>query len=181
MNRRFLLTTTAATLLTGSIFKSVSAQEVPKVENPVINDLILGSPDATVEILEYASFTCPHCATFHQNFFKPLKAEYIDTGKVRFVFREFVRHRFDIWASLLARCGDGIRYEGISKMLLEQQAQWTAGGDPATISANLKQMGKIIGFPSHFPGISSLRISFDLVFAGKCHFAFHPRNTTSFH
>lgn len=146
MNRRFLLTTAAAALMTGGMFTSAFAQDAASTDAPVVEDLVLGSADATVEILEYGSFTCPHCATFHEAFYKPLKAEYIDTGKVRFVYRELVRNRFDIWASMLARCGDGIRYEGISGMLFEQQTEWTAGGDPATMSANLRQMGKIVGF-----------------------------------
>lgn len=146
MNRRFLLTTATAALVAGAMYTPAFAQEAEATDGPVVNDLVLGSADATVEIIEYGSFTCPHCATFHSAFLKPLKEEYIDTGKVRFVYRELVRNRFDIWASMLARCGDSVRYEGISDLLFEQQSAWTAGGDPATISANLRQMGKLVGF-----------------------------------
>lgn len=127
------------------LVSAANAQETTG-EAPAVNDMILGSADAPIEIIEYGSFTCPHCAAFHEGFFTPLKAEYIDTGKVRFVYRELVRNRPDIWASMLARCGDGLRYEGISGLLFTNQSEWVGSGDPATIVGELRKMGKVVGY-----------------------------------
>ena len=69
-----------------------------------IPDMILGDPEAPVEVIEYASYTCPHCASFHANQYKELKENYIDTGKIRFVYREVYFDRFGLWASMIARC-----------------------------------------------------------------------------
>jgi protein-disulfide isomerase len=122
------------------------AQEVTAdAPAPAIVDMVMGSEDAKVVFLEFGSFTCPHCAAFHQDVLTPLKRDYIDTGKVKFVYRELVRNRVDIWASMLARCGGDMRYFGISDMLFTQQADWSASGDPATIAAELRKLGKVAG------------------------------------
>mgnify|MGYP001056890612 CR=1 FL=1 len=73
-------------------------------EAVMIEDMVLGSPDAPVEVIEYASFTCPHCGTFHLNVLPQLKADYIDTGRVRMIYREVYFDRFGLWAGLVARC-----------------------------------------------------------------------------
>ena len=76
-------------------------------------DMVHGSATAPVTIVEYASMTCPHCAAFGQNVFPMLRSKYIDTGKVRFVFREFPLDIKAAAASILARCignGDSEKY-----------------------------------------------------------------------
>ena len=67
-------------------------------------DIVLGKADAPVTIIEYASMTCPHCATFNKTTYPALKTKYIDTGKVRFIFREFPLDELAVAASMLARC-----------------------------------------------------------------------------
>jgi protein-disulfide isomerase len=87
-------------------------------------DMVLGSANAPVTIIEYSSMTCPHCATFAENVFPMLQAKYIDTGKVRFVSREFPLEFKAAGASLLARCiaaGDGSRYFEATAMFFKQQ------------------------------------------------------------
>ena len=107
-----------------------------------IPDMILGDADAPVTIIEYGSYTCPHCASFHENQFQSLKADYIDTGKVKFIFREVDFDRFGLWASMIARCGGDMRYFGIHDILYSTQTDWIAGGqDPALIAANLRTIG----------------------------------------
>ena len=64
-------------------------------------DFSLGSPDAKVKLVEYASFTCPHCAHFHDTVFGQLKTDYIDTGKVHFTLREVYFDRYGLWAALI--------------------------------------------------------------------------------
>lgn len=85
----------------------------------VVEDLVLGSVDVIVEILEYGLFICLYCVIFYEVFYKLLKVEYIDIGKVCFVYCELVCNCFDIWVLMFVCCGDGICYEGISGMLFE--------------------------------------------------------------
>lgn len=110
-----------------------------------IADMSLGAQDAPVTIIEYASFTCPHCAAFHADQFQKLKEGYIDTGKVHFIYREVYFDRFGLWASMVARCGGEMRFFGIASMLYEQQQDWIAGGDPAAIADNLRRIGRTAG------------------------------------
>lgn len=66
---------------------------------------VMGNPNAKLKLIEYASFTCPHCREFAESIEEPLKTKYVDTGKVSYEFRHFVRDPIDITASLIARCG----------------------------------------------------------------------------
>lgn len=112
---------------------------------PTVPELVLGQADAPVTVMEYASYTCPHCADFHANVFDQLKTDYIDTGKVKFVFREVYFDRYGLWASMIARCGGEMRYFGISDMLFDQQQEWAASSDPAVVVQNLKRIGRTAG------------------------------------
>jgi len=86
-------------------------------------DVTLGDEDAPVTVIEYASMTCPHCATFHSGPFQQLKEEYIDTGKVKFVFREYPFDPLAAAVSMLARCS-GDRYFDVVDLFFETQDQW---------------------------------------------------------
>jgi protein-disulfide isomerase len=100
------------------------------VAKPVsLPDIALGSVKAPVLITEYASMSCPHCAAFGENVFPMLRSKYIDTGKVRFVFREFPLDIKAAAASMLARCianEDAEKYFGAVKLLFQQQDQLMA-------------------------------------------------------
>jgi protein-disulfide isomerase len=77
-----------------------------------------------VPVVEYGSLTCPHCAVFSREVFPELKKDYIDTGKVRFIFREFARNQLDVAAFMLARCiGDDKAFAGI-ELLFSTQDKW---------------------------------------------------------
>ena len=119
--------------------------EAAVIDTSTIQDMVLGSPDAPVEFIEYGSFTCPHCAAFHAGQYQQLKTDYIDTGKVRFIFREVYFDRFGLWASMIARCGGELRFFGIHDILYETQSDWVAGGDPALIAENLRKIGLTAG------------------------------------
>jgi protein-disulfide isomerase len=97
------------------------------VAQPVsLPDMALGPADAPVTITEYSSMSCPHCAAFGENVFPMLRAKYIDTGKVRFVFREFPLDIKAASASMLARCvanGDAEKFFGTVQLLFQQQQQ----------------------------------------------------------
>lgn len=109
---------------------------------PVLGDVVLGDPKAPVLVIEYASFTCPHCASFHAQTFKPFKTDYIDTGKVRFVLREVYFDRFGLWASMVARCGGAAAYYPIAGQFFETQKIWTKADD---IADAIKKVGRLNG------------------------------------
>ena len=129
---RTLVTTAAAVLFSLSM---ATAQEGD------IADMVQGSPDAKVEIIEYASYTCPHCASFHAGPYKDLKKDYVDTGKVKFVFREVYFDRFGLWASMIARCAGPDRFFGMTDLLFKEQSLWSRAGDPAAIVVELRKIG----------------------------------------
>lgn len=103
-------------------------------------DLWMGSKDAPVAIVEYASTTCSHCAAFHNGTFKELKEKYIDTGKVRFVLREFPLNPVDMGAYMLARCSDDKR-DAVVGLLFAQQTAWANDKPLAGLSQILRQTG----------------------------------------
>jgi protein-disulfide isomerase len=116
-----------------------------EVDTSRVIEMSMGNPDAPVTVIEYASFTCPHCRTFHEGAFKELKANYIDTGRIHFIYREVYFDRFGLWAGMLARCAGPERYFGMAEMIYATQAEWLGNGDPATIAENLRRMGRTVG------------------------------------
>ncbi len=108
-------------------------------------DHILGNPNAPVTILEYTSLTCPHCATFHAETLPSLKKKYIDTGKVRLVFRDFPLDEIALRASMLARCARPERYYGFLEVLFRSQRQWSQDRDPMAALARIGRTGAISG------------------------------------
>ena len=92
-------------------------------------ELTMGEPSG-VPMVEYGSLTCPHCATFSREIFPELKKDYIDTGKVHFIFREFSRNSLDVAAFLLARCvGDDKAFAAV-ELLFSQQDKWAFVDQP---------------------------------------------------
>jgi protein-disulfide isomerase len=96
------------------------------LEPPALGDKVLGRTDAPVTIVEYASATCPHCAAFHKDVFPKLKSEFIDTGKVKFIFREFPFDDLALAAFMLARCAPPDKYFPMIDVLFEQQKVWAS-------------------------------------------------------
>ena len=122
----------------------LNAQAADGIDTSTVIEMALGAEDAPVTVIEYASFTCPHCATFHIGPAQSLKTEYVDTGKVRFIYRDVYFDRPGLWASLLARC-EPTRFFGVSDMLYRQQREWIGTGDPAEIVGNLRRIGLVAG------------------------------------
>jgi protein-disulfide isomerase len=113
---------------------------------PEVIEMVQGNPDAAVEVIEYASFTCPHCASFHANQYLALKENYIDTGQIKFVYREVYFDRPGLWASMIARCSDDADFFfAFSKLLYTEQRAWLASGDPAGIIEDLRRLAKTAG------------------------------------
>jgi protein-disulfide isomerase len=145
MNRREFTAVMAAAAGFGMAPAMPLLAQTAEPEALVIPDMILGNPDSKVVLTEYASFTCPHCANFHSAVFKDLKRDYIDTGKIKFVYREVYFDRYGLWAAMVARCGGEMRYFGIADILYSTQKEWAASDDPATVVGNLKKIGLTAG------------------------------------
>ncbi|MGQ3357033.1 MAG: DsbA family protein [Phreatobacter sp.] len=118
-----------------------------------LGDVWLGKADAPVTIVEYASLTCGHCASFHTGTLPELKKKYIETGKVRLVFREFALNQLDAAVYMLTRCalnadgkaGEGVdqaRYFALIDVFFQQQRNWAFGGNPLeAVTAITRQAG----------------------------------------
>ena len=121
------------------------AQGASDVAKPVsLPDMALGPANATVTITEYASMTCPHCAAFNEAVFPKIKSAYIDSGKVRYVFREFPLDIKAAAGSMLARCiakEDSGKYFAVIDMLFKQQNDWVSKNTTETLTRIGKQAG----------------------------------------
>ncbi len=108
-----------------------------------LGDMVLGNENAAVTVIEYASLTCPHCAHFHETTFPDLKSAYIDTGKIKFVYRDFPLDEPALRASILARCAGAGRFFGFIDVLFEQQPNWARAADPVAALARLGRLGGV--------------------------------------
>lgn len=107
-----------------------------------VKERLIGEPDAPVTIIEYASLTCPHCASFHREVLPGLKERYIDSGKVKLVFRDFPLDQVALRAAVVAHCGGPARYGQFLDVLFENQERWAYADDPV---AALKQIASLAG------------------------------------
>ncbi|WP_425450416.1 DsbA family protein [Virgifigura deserti] len=105
------------------------------------DDRVLGEADAPVTIIEYASLTCPHCASFHSETLPKLKSEYIDKGQVRLVFRDFPLDQRALRASMLARCMPENRYFSMLDVLFRTQRDWATAEDPMAALSQIARLG----------------------------------------
>ena len=121
------------------------AQAAADVAKPVsLPDMALGPKDAAVTITEFASMTCPHCAAFNEQVFPKIKSEYIDTGKVRYIFREFPLDIKAAAGSMLSRCiakGDAGKYFAVTDLLFRSQGDWVTKNTTETLTRIGKQAG----------------------------------------
>ena len=148
ITRREFVVSTAAVLAAGALLGSapLAFAQGPSNEELMrpgaLPDLVLGKADAPVTIIEYASMTCPHCANFHKTTYPALKSKYIETGKVRFIFREFPLDDLAVAASMLARCAGAEKSMALIDVLFASQDKW-ATRDPIPA---LLQIAKQAGF-----------------------------------
>ncbi len=145
--RQFLKTTAlaAATLaVTAGVPAIAQSFDQDELLKPgPLGDKILGEASAPVTVIEYASMTCGHCANFHNGTYKELKEQYVDTGKVRFIFREFPLDPVAAAAFMLARCAPAENYFEIVDTMFENQRAWAFTDNPYQ---SLLDFSKQIGF-----------------------------------
>ncbi|MBO6521318.1 MAG: DsbA family protein [Rhodospirillales bacterium] len=95
-----------------------------------LTELVIGKADAPVEVIEYASLACPACLHFHENIYPELKTEFIDTGKVKFIYRDFPTNTPALAAAMIARCAGPSRHEGMVDIFFDTQSQWGRAENP---------------------------------------------------
>ncbi len=105
-------------------------------------DIALGDPDAPVTVIEFFSLTCPHCRMFHENVYNRFKPEYVDSGKVRYVFRDFPLNLPALQATILAHCAGRDRYAAFVDVLFQTFDDWASASD---YSEKLAQIGELGG------------------------------------
>jgi len=140
----------AALLLVSAAGISASAQDVaPEATEKTIpehvhGDIVYGSPDAPVEIIEYASMTCPHCKSFNDTILPFLKEELISTGKVRLVFRNYVLNQADLAVAVLTRCTDDPeKTKALIGSYFEQQGEWLGASQPGVAIQSIANFGGV--------------------------------------
>jgi protein-disulfide isomerase len=125
----------AAIALAGFGPEPVMPSTPDKIEPPTREELLragplgereMGNPNAPVTVIEYASLTCPHCRNFHANVFPKVKQQYIDTGKVRYIVREFPIGRSAGNAAIINRCAPPEKYFSLLDAFLSRQSEWVS-------------------------------------------------------
>jgi len=127
ISRRTLLTFAAGVLALG-LAPAAHAKIVDT--EAAMTELVIGKADAPVEIIEYASLSCPACEHFHANVYPVIKKDYIDTGKVKFIFRDFPTNTPGLAAAMIARCAGPERHEGMVDIFFDTQQQWGRAENP---------------------------------------------------
>lgn len=146
--RRTLILAAAATALgAAGLTPARAADEVTidpaKLMAPAeLTDHVLGNKDAKVTVIEYGSATCPHCGRFHQEVYPELKSKYIDTGKVKFIFRPFALNVFDVVVFMLAEIAGPDQYYNVIDTFYDSQDKWVTSDKPKdAIEAIALQLG----------------------------------------
>lgn len=155
LTRSIFMTAAAAAISVFGMGAAVTAQEAAPAatteampEGKILPDIVLGQETAPVTVIEYASFTCSHCRDFHNNNFAKLKADYIDTGKVKFIQRDVYFDAVGLWAGVLARCGGDDKYYAVADLLFKDQTTWLQGSSGDAIAENLRKVGAKAGMTS---------------------------------
>lgn len=134
MMRVFLLLAVFGSLIITPVF----------ADDARVSERSLGKASAPIVVDEYVSLTCPHCAAFANDVLPDLQKQYVDTGKVRFIFHAYLRDAVDLRAATLAYCLDPDQFYPFVGMLFRNQSQWVLASDPDSI---LIQYVKLGGLP----------------------------------
>lgn len=109
---------------------AVSAPNKSALESVQPGDHVLGDPKAPITVIEYASLTCSHCAHFHTQILPEIKKKWIDTGKVKLVYRDFPLDQVAAKAAQIAECAGNDKYFGVIDIIFRGQPQWATAADP---------------------------------------------------
>ena len=123
------------------IFFIFSKYEI--IKSKTDEEIFLGNKDAKIVVIEYASMTCIHCANFHKDIYPKIKENYIDTNKIKFIYRDFPLDKQALFGSVLAKCAPKEKYFDFVKLILSTQKKWISNDN--TFQDKLKNIGKLAG------------------------------------
>lgn len=144
MNRRKMLTISVASAglllaLSPPLAPSARAAE----ETAKADERVLGKDDAPITIIEYSSLTCPHCAAFHADTLPQIKADWIEEGKAKLIYRHFPLDALALRAAAVANCIEGDRYFAFLDVLFSNQQRWTRSDDPLAALGKLAALAGV--------------------------------------
>ena len=128
--RRYILSLGLMAMLAASQVYLAPARAAIVSDEEAKAEMGLGKADAPVTMIEYSSLGCPHCAAFHRDTLPKIKKEYIDTGKLRVIYRDFPLGTPALAASMIARCSGPRKFFGFIEILYRSQAQWSRSDNP---------------------------------------------------
>ena len=140
MSRFILGLAVTAVLLAPVLAPWPAAAGIVAIED-AMSEMALGSADAPVTMIEYSSLGCPHCAAFHRDTLPRIKKEYIDTGKLRVIYRDFPIGTPALAASMIARCSGPRKFFGFIEILFRSQAQWSRSDNPLEALTRVSRFG----------------------------------------
>jgi protein-disulfide isomerase len=123
-----------------AVFALMAGSALAQVPAHATAEKVLGRADAPVTIIEYASMTCPHCASFHRNTLPAIKKQFIDTGKARLIMRDFPLDRIALQAATVARCAPEGQYFNVIDALFRSQERWAQSPDPTAAIAGIARL-----------------------------------------
>jgi len=127
-------------------------------------DRMLGNREAPAVLIEYASLSCPHCARFHSAMLPSIKQDWVDSGKLLYVYRDFPLNRPALWAAMVADCLEGNAFFGFIELLYREQRSWLMAEDPG---AELFTLSQLAGFDkARFESCISDQATFDRLVMG---------------
>ena len=140
---RFILgLAVVAVLLAPAPAPRPAAAAIVAIED-AMSEMVLGKADAPVTLIEYSSLGCPHCAAFHRDTLPRIKKEYIDTGKLKLIFRDFPLGTPALAAAMIARCSGPRKFFGFIDILFRSQAQWSRSDTPLAALTEVSRFGGI--------------------------------------
>jgi protein-disulfide isomerase len=130
----------AAALFAGILLPTAAFAEILSTEE-ALSERVIGNSEAPITIIEYASLTCPHCASFHAETLPQIKKDWIETGKAKLIYRDYPLDKYAASGAMIARCAPKDKYFIFLNAFYAQQKNWSSAPDPIKVLTQLAGLG----------------------------------------
>lgn len=130
----------AAALFAGILLPAAAFAEILSTEE-ALTERVIGNSEAPITIIEYASLTCPHCASFHAETLPQIKKDWIETGKAKLIYRDYPLDKYAASGAMIARCAPKDKYFVFLNAFYAQQKNWSSAPDPVKVLTQLAGLG----------------------------------------